>query len=59
MLQRQHVLRLGNPSQADAVTPSIPSPVHTNLVQLLARLIARSAMAAEPQKGKHHDASNE
>ncbi len=59
MLKRQHVLRLDNLLPAEAVTQSIPMPVHTNLVQLLARVIARTAMASEPPKETRHDTSDE
>ena len=59
MLKRQQVLRLDNPSQIETVRQSMPIPVHKNLVQLLARLIARNAMSSEPQKERSHDASNE
>jgi len=59
MLKKQQVLRLDNPSRLESVRQSMPIPIHKNLVQLLARLIARSAMSSEPQKEKSHDARDD
>jgi len=59
MFKKQLVLRLDNPSQIETVRQSMPIPVHTNLVHLLARLIARSAMSSAPQKEKSHDARDD
>lgn len=61
MLKRQQVLRLENSSQIDPVKQSVPIPVHKDLVQLLARLIARNAISSSPspQKERSHDARDE
>ena len=59
MLKKQQVLRLDDPSQIEIVRQSLSIPVHTQLVQLLVRLIGRSAMSAETQKEKSHDARDE
>lgn len=59
MLKKQQVLRLDDPSQLEIVRESLPIPVHTQLVQLLAHLIGRSAMSSETQKEKSHDARDE
>ena len=59
MLKKQQMLRLDNPSRLEPVRQSLPIPVHTHLIQLLARLIARSATSSDPQKEKRHDAGNE
>ena len=59
MLKKQQVLRLDDASQIDVVRKSLSIPVHTQLVQLLARLIGRSAMSLERQKEKSHDARDE
>ena len=56
MLKKQQVLRLDDPSQLEIVRHSLSIPVRTQLVQLLARLIGRSAMSLETQEEKNHDA---
>ena len=59
MLKKQQVLRLDDRSQLEIVRQSLSIPVRTQLVQLLARLIGRSAMSLETQKEKSHDATDE
>lgn len=60
MLKRQQVLFLENSSQVDAVRKSMPIPAHDELVQMLARLIARNATSSSPpQKERSHEARDE
>ena len=48
MLKKQLVLHLDTSTQPKAFDQPMPLSVHTVLVQLLARLVARSAKASEP-----------
>lgn len=59
MLKKQQMLRLDDPSQIEIARQSLSIPVHTQLVQLLARLIGRSAVSLQTQKEKSHDARDE